>query len=618
MNNFKLIPSKNSDERTNVTMSKFGRRISSVPPGACPLTVELALLQASAYQTCGKCVPCRDGLPHLAALLEKIVKCQGDESTYKNLISLAKTIRDTADCAIGYDAANTLLEGTATFQEEYESHISRKACTGEIGQKVPCTSFCPAHVDIPGYIALTAEEKYSDAVNLIRKDNPFPTACAMICEHPCEERCRRTIIDSPLNIRGIKKFAVDQIAADKVKVPPRAKDTGKKVAVVGGGPSGLTAAYFLSLMGHSITVFEGREQLGGMLRYGIPNYRFPKKRLDEDIRAILSAGAIDVKLNCKIGKDITMEKISGEFDAVYVAIGAQTGKKLRIDGSDAEGVFSAVDVLSRIGEGQIPDYSGKKVVVIGGGNVAMDCARTAVRAKADEVSVVYRRRKDDMTALDTEIEGAAMEGVEMMTLMAPDRIEKDKDGNCCGLWVRPQMIGPYKAGRPAPLDNGDAPVLLDCDIILIAVGQDIESAAFEAFGMPAERNCFVADETGLVQGMKNIYAGGDCVTGPATVIKAIAAGKVAAYNIDRDLGYAHQPVCQAERPLVRPNNRQPTGRVNITEREARIRRHDFEHVENVMSLAEAKQEASRCLRCDYFGCGAVISDTETVYGLFDK
>ena len=180
------------------------------------------------------------------------------------------------------------------------------------------------------------------------------------------------------------------------------------------------------------------------------------------------------------------------------------------------------------------------------------------------------------------------------------------------------MIGPYKAGRPAPLDNGDAPVLLDCDIILIAVGQDIESAAFEAFGMPAERNCFVADETGLVQGMKNIYAGGDCVTGPATVIKAIAAGKVAAYNIDRDLGYAHQPVCQAERPLVRPNNRQPTGRVNITEREARIRRHDFEHVENEMSLAEAKQEASRCLRCDYFGCGAVISDTETVYGLFDK
>lgn len=618
MNNFKLTQSKNSDERTNATMSKFERRITSVPPGTCPLTVELALLQTSAYQTCGKCVPCRDGLPRLVALLEKIVKCQGDESTYKNLISLAKTIRDTADCAIGYDAANTLLEGTVTFQEEYESHLSKKVCTGEIGQKVPCISFCPAHVDIPGYIALTAEEKYSDAVNLIRKDNPFPTACAMICEHPCEERCRRTIIDSPLNIRGIKKFAVDQIPADQVEVPPRAEDTGKKVAVVGGGPSGLTAAYFLSLMGHRITVFEGRQQLGGMLRYGIPNYRFPKDRLDEDIRAILSTGGMDVRLNCKIGKDITMEKISEEFDAVYVAIGAQTGKKLRIDGSDAEGVFSAVDMLSRIGEGQIPDYSGKKVVVIGGGNVAMDCARTAVRAKADEVSVVYRRRKDDMTALDTEIEGAAMEGVEMMTLMAPDRIEKDEDGNCCGLWVRPQMIGPYKAGRPAPLDNGETPVLLDCDIILIAVGQDIESAPFEAFGMPAERNCFVADETGHVQGMERIYAGGDCVTGPATVIKAIAAGKVAAYNIDRELGYAHKPVCQAERPLVSPNNRQPTGRVNITEREARIRRHDFEHVENKMSLAEAKQEASRCLRCDYFGCGAVISDTETVYGVFDK
>ena len=618
MNNFILTKSNNSDEKAKASMSKLERRVKAVPPGACPLTVELALLQTSAYQTCGKCVPCRDGLPKLAALLEKIVKCRGDESTYRELVSLAEFIRDTADCAIGYDAADAVLEGTIRLKAEYESHIKRKACTDEISQRIPCVELCPSHVDIPGYIALTAEEKYADAINLIRKDNPFPTACAMICEHPCEERCRRTIIDSPLNIRGIKKFAVDQIAADKVAVPPRAQDTGKKIAVVGGGPSGLTAAYFLALMGHKVVVFEGREKLGGMLRYGIPNYRFPKNRLDEDINAILSVGNIEVKLNTKIGRDISMAEIHEQYDAVYVAIGAQVGKKLRIDGSDAEGVFSAVEMLEKIGEGTIPDYSGKKVAVIGGGNVAMDCARTAIRAKAEDVTIVYRRRKDDMTALDTEIEGAVMEGIELMTLMAPDKIEKDAEGKCKGLWVRPQMIGPYKSGRPAPLDNGEDPVLLDCDIILIAVGQDIESAPFEEFGMPAERNCFVADDSCRVQGMDHIYSGGDCVTGPATVIKAIAAGKVTAYNIDRDLGYVHTPVCEAAKPLVCPNNTQPTGRVNITEREARVRRHDFEHVENEMSVAEAKQEASRCLRCDHFGCGATITGVQTVYGLFDK
>ena len=618
MKKYLLAKSGNSNERVHDSMERLKRRVEAIPPGACPLTVELALLQTSSYQTCGKCVPCRDGLPQLAKLLQEIVSCRGDENTYQKLVELASQIRDTADCAIGYEAANAVLEGTELFREEYESHIRNGRCTDEIGQKIPCVEMCPAHVDIPGYIALTAEGKYKDAINLIRKDNPFPTACAMICEHPCEERCRRTIIDSPLNIRGIKKFAVDQVAADQVAVPPRAADTGRKIAVIGGGPSGLTAAYFLSLMGHDVTVFEGREKLGGMLRYGIPNYRFPKDRLDEDIRAILSVGHIEVRTNTKIGRDIAVEEIRNGYDAAYIAVGAQIGKKLKLDGSDAEGGFSAVEMLEKIGEGTVPDYSGKKVAVIGGGNVAMDCARTSVRAGAEEVTIVYRRRKDDMTALDTEIEGAAMEGVELMTLMAPDQIEKDAQGRCKGLWVRPQMIGPYRSGRPAPLDNGEEPVLLECDVVLIAVGQDIESAPFEASGIPVERSRITADETCRVQGAEGFYSGGDCVTGPATVIKAIAAGKVAAYHIDRDLGYAHTPACEAERPLVRPNNTQPTGRVNITEREARVRKNDFEHVENEMSPAEAAQETSRCLRCDYFGCGATFDGVDTVYGWFDK
>ena len=614
MNKYTLTGANNLDKLTESVMSKFKRRISAVAPGTCPLTVELALLRASAYQTCGKCVPCKEGLPRLADLLEKIVRCKADRKVYEDFISFAEFIRDTADCAVGYDAAATVLEGVERYKDEYESHIEKGKCLDEVGQQIPCVQMCPAHVDVPGYVALTAEEKYADAINLIRKDNPFPTACAMICEHPCESRCRRNIIDSPINIRGLKKFAVDRLPADQVNVPPRAASTGKRIAVIGGGPSGLTAAYFMALMGHDVTVFEGREKLGGMLRYGIPNYRLPKDKLDEDINAILSVGNIEIKTGIKIGKDISLTDVRNEYDAVYVAIGAQKGKKLRIDGSEAEGVYSAVDILGQIGEGNIPDFSGKRVVVIGGGNVAMDCARTAVRAKADEVTIVYRRRREDMTALDSEIEGAVAEGVELMTLMAPDAILSGSDGRCNALRVRPQMTGPFKSGRPAPLDKGEEPVVLDCEIILIAVGQDIESEHFEESGMPAERKTFVADETGKVHDMDSVYAGGDCVSGPATVIKAIAAGKVAAYNIDAMLGYKHRPVCEAARPQLHENERNPIGRVNITEREARIRKHDFEHVENKLCLAEAKQEASRCLRCDVNGCGAAISGVETVFG----
>ena len=227
MSRYRLTAANNSDSMVRDTMEKIRRRAASVPPGACPLTVELVLLQLSRYQTCGKCVPCRDGLPQLEKLLYQIVTCQADEETYQTMIKYAEQIRDTADCAIGYEAANALLEGTQRYKEEYDSHIREKRCTDAISQKIPCVELCPAHVDIPGYIALTAEGKYEDAINLIRRDNPFPTACAMICEHPCEERCRRNLIDSPVNIRGIKKFAVDQIPADRVKVPPRAEDTGK-------------------------------------------------------------------------------------------------------------------------------------------------------------------------------------------------------------------------------------------------------------------------------------------------------------------------------------------------------------------------------------------------------
>ena len=326
--------------------------------------------------------------------MQRILDGDADMNLYNDMVHLAKTIKCTADCAIGYEAAYMALCNIKNFNDEYMHHIEHHKCHSRIAIKVPCMYNCPANVNIPGYIALINEEKYADAVNLIREDNPFPTACAFVCEKPCESQCRRCLIDSQINIRGLKKFAVDQIAVDQVPIPKRNVDTGKRVAVIGGGPSGLTCAYFLSRMGHSVVVYEGKEKLGGMLRYGIPNYRLPKDRLDQDIDALLAVGGIEVKLNSMVGRDFTIEEIENEYDAVYVSIGAQKGKVTPIKNHDNPGVSSAMDMLDQVAHGNIPDFTGKHVVVIGGGNVAMDCSRTAVRCRAASVTVVVRRGYD--------------------------------------------------------------------------------------------------------------------------------------------------------------------------------------------------------------------------------
>ena len=601
-----VISNNETTKKVASFIDKFEHRISTCPPGVCPITVQLSLLRTSHAQTCGKCVPCRDGLLEVEKYMADILEGRGTMDTYESMLSLAEMIKDSADCAIGYEAAQTVLEGAEVFKDEYMSHIENGKCKEEVGQKVPCISYCPAHVDIPGYIALIKEGDYAGAINLIRKDNPFPTACAFICEHPCEERCRRNLIDSPINIRGLKKFAVDQVAADKVETPTALEPTGKKIAVVGGGPAGLTTAYFLALMGHKVVVFEERAELGGMLRYGIPNYRLPKERLDEDIHAILSAGDIEVRKNVAITKDITMEELTKEYDAVYIAIGAQTGKDLRLEGVESKGVYSAVDMLGEIGRGNTPDYTGKKVVVIGGGNVAMDAARSAVRCNAEEVTIVYRRRQEDMTALQTEVQGAMEEGVELMTLYAPDRIEANENGRVVACYAKPQMIGAFdRAGRPAPVNTDKPCEKIACDIVLLAIGQDIVSKPFEEYGVNPKRGTFDADKYCRIKGYDKVFAGGDCVFGPATVIKAIGASRVAAVNIDKYLGYNHELDCGVKAPKAKENNRTKYGRVQVSERSARARKKDFEGIENGFSYEEAMQECSRCLRCDHFGCGVL-------------
>ena len=584
------------------------RHIIASPPGLCPVDLQLSFLKVCHAQTCGKCTPCRVGLGQLQKLMESVLEGKATMKTLQLIEDTANNIMDSADCAIGYEAAHMVLAGLVGFKEDYIHHIKTGKCNSTVNHSVPCIALCPAQVDIPGYIALVGAGRYADAIKLIRKDNPFPTACALICEHPCEARCRRNMIDSSINIRGLKRMAVDNAPANTVPVPEKAASTGKRIAIIGGGPSGLAAAYYLELMGHHAVVFEAKSKLGGMLRYGIPSYRFPRERLDQDIEAILSTG-VEVHLNTKVGSgegEIPFGKLREEYDAVYIAIGAHEDKKVGIEGEDSKGVISAVEMLGSIGEDIMPDFKDKNVVVIGGGNVAMDCTRSAIRLGAKKVTIAYRRRKVDMTALPEEIEGAVAEGAELYELKAPHKIEADENGNVVALWAEPQIIGPIDAwGRARPI-RAELPLdRIPCDIIVVAIGQGVELRPFEEAGVKVKRGSIAAMETGELANANGVFAGGDCVTGPATVIRAIAAGKVAAANIDEYLGYEHEISCDVEIPPADLSDKRPCGRIQMKEKEAGIRKNNFEEFECGMTEQEACQEAGRCLRCDKFGLSAL-------------
>ena len=398
----------------------------------------------------------------------------------------------------------------------------------------------------------------------------------------------------------------------EVEPPKCAPSTGKKIAVLGGGPGGLSAAYYLQLMGHQTTVYEMLPKLGGMLRYGIPNYRLPKERLEDDVNAILKTG-VQVEYGKKIGQDITIQDLREQYDAVLITIGASTDKKLGLEGEDAEGVMSAVQFLRNIGKNIITDLTGKEVAVIGGGNVSMDAVRTAKRLGAKKVSIVYRRRMADMTALPGEINGAVAEGIELQTLKAPAAIDVDENNHVKGIYVTPQMVSTIKNGRASVRPTGEDDIYIPCDVLVVAIGQNIETAHFEAAGIPVSRGKILTTSTGAVEDMPDVYAGGDCSSGPATVIKAIAAAKVVAANIDEYLGFRHEISCDVEIPEAKLEDKIPCGRIDLTEREACERVCDFDAVENCMTENEARQEAGRCLRCDHFGYGIFKGGRETLW-----
>lgn len=579
----------------------LGRRLAVSSLAPCPVEFTAALVNLCSTQSCGKCTPCRVGLSALSDLLADVLEGRADESTLNLIERTARTIYLSSDCAIGYEAGAMALTAIRGFRDDFEHHIRERSCGFDREARVPCVSGCPAHVDIPGYISLVEAGRYADAVKVIRKNNPLPLVCGLVCEHPCEMHCRRGMVDDPMNILALKRFAVEHGELNDHK-PHVVDNTGKRVAVIGGGPAGLSCAYYLAVMGHKVTIFEQRHHLGGMLRYGIPSYRLPRERLQAEIDWILSAG-IDVELDHSVNGE-ELARLRDEFDAVYLAIGAHSDKKLGLPGEEAPGVESAVKMLRAIGDDELPDLSGQRVCVIGGGNVVMDVARSAVRCGAEKVSIVYRRRICDMTAQDAEIAGAQAEGCEVLELTAPLAIETGEDGRVSGLRVQPQIIGEPRRGRPAPRAAATPERVIPCERVFVAIGQDIDSKPFEDMGIVCKWGRVVTDSDGAVPNFDGLFSGGDCQTGPATVIRAINAGRVASANIDRYLGFDHKIKLDVELPTVQFKGKHECGRCELGEREAGERIRDWNLVEQGLTEEEARQEASRCLRCDHFGFGA--------------
>ena len=598
-----------SDVVKSLEAGTLKEAVAVAKPGTCHVSIALARFEKAYHEERKNADVESDNfkdLTTLLVLLKGVHLYQSSASKLEKVKKLARSLREhTSSSDIVKSATKEILEGLDLFDLDYYAHTSAHSCVCDKNMKSPCKAECPAHVNASAYIGLASEGDFDGAVKMVRKDNPFVTACALVCEHPCENHCRRKGIDDAVNIRLVKKLAVDNCHADVVSTPARGKETGKKVAIIGAGPCGLTCAYYLAILGHNVDVYESRAKMGGMLRYGIPRYRFPRERLDEDINAILGVGGINVELNCDVD-DAKFNEIKNSHDATFVAIGAHTGKGLRIENADAKGVMSAVEILRAIGDDEYPDFTGKKVGVVGGGNVAMDCCRSSVRCNADEVYVFYRRRQEDMPANAVEIEGAIEEGVKVLSLQAPVGLKVDAEGNLTAMRTQPQKVIPVPGGRPKPEPDTDkGEVETPIDILLLAVGQDIVCKPFEDAGMKTEWKAFKANEFLEAEDMPGVWVGGDCQTSPASAIMAIGAGKVAAYNIDFALtGEDHtvDPGVEAKESYHRYLEAAP--REEVHERDAEARIHDFEYIELDVDPHTGMRECGRCMHCDLCGWGS--------------
>jgi len=557
-------------------------------------------------ESCGQCVPCRLGTRRMLEILTRITEGKGEEGDIELLEELCETIRETAMCGLGQTAPNPVLSAIKNFRNEFEEHIRYKTCSSGVCSELfvsPCENTCPAHINVPGYTMLISQGRFVDAYNLIMQENPLPSVCGRICTRPCESKCRRGMTDEAIAICSLKRFVSDyayenqkEFAAERMV--PR---NGKRVNIIGAGAAGLTCGYYLTRLGYDVDIYEAEDVAGGVLAYGIPEYRLPKKVLQREIDLIKEHG-VNIHLGTPVGADLPFEYLRENSEAVFVATGAQLPQHAGIPGEELEGVFYGIDFLKEVNLKQ-PIKIGENVIVIGGGNTAIDSSRTALRLGAKKVTILYRRTKGMMPANLSEIEEAVEEGIEIVELTLPIRIIDDGTGNVAGVECQKMMLGEFDAsGRRKSVSSGEPVYTIEADMVIPAISQyaDLPFIPADAIGR-TKWGTFTVDRDTMMTTIEGVFAGGDIVRGPDTVIQAIADGKKAAVNIDEYLGGTGVLNKGAEiqiNPQYDDDDIVELSRYELDMLPLEKRKGSFEEVILGYHKITAMAEAMRCLHCE--------------------
>ena len=578
----------------------------------CMVDIARFFTEFTHSESCGKCVPCRAGLDQSLTMLSGLTRGTGTLEQLDLLDELGRMIRDTSLCGLGQSAPNPVLTSMRHFRHEFEDHIIAKRCRAGVCDSLalsPCENSCPLHMNIPRFLELLREGRMADAFESVILDNPLPASTGRVCQHPCDNRCRRQSQDSAVNMREVHRFIADSVllSDDFEEIAGRFASrkmapTGRRVAVAGAGPAGLTCAFYMALLGHDVDVFESKPEAGGMLRYAIPEYRLPKRVLAREVELIRRLG-VQFHFNSAVGSTITLNDLNEQFDAIFLSIGTWKESWVYLAGTELKGVYPALPFLESIASGAMKE-TGKRVAVIGGGNAAVDSARSARRMGA-EATIIYRRQRKDMPAIKEEVEAAEKEGVRILFLSMPHRILGDSNGQVKGIEVEKTRLGEYDhSGRRKPVATGEV-VRFDCDTVVLAVGETIDLDFARASGLTlAESGTFVVDRYSLETSRPKFYAGGDVITGASNVSNAMGYGKKAARKIDEKLTGAKrfaQLFGGFEYMRSLPDNLSPSPRHHSAELAAKLRVTSDEEVMLGLTGSEAEDECSRCLRCDVRG-----------------
>lgn len=577
----------------------------------CMVDVARFFLSFTQAESCGKCVPCRIGTKRMLEILNRITQGYGQEGDIELLLEMGRIVKDSALCGLGQTCPNPVISTINYFRQEYEAHIREKYCPASVCEALvyaPCENTCPVRCDAVGYISLIGEGRYEEALQLIRLTMPLAGVCGRVCNHPCEVMCKRGDIDQPLAIASLKRFAADWERQQGRIAPPSflEKEKKERVAVVGAGPAGLNAAYHLGRKGYSVTIFEALAQPGGMLVAGIPAYRLPREVIENDIR-FLCQHNIEIKTQQKLGKDFTIGDLFGRgYKAIFLALGAHRNQPMGIPGEEAAGVIPGIDFLRKVNLGEKISI-GSKVAVIGGGNVAIDAARSALRFGAKEVFLIYRRTREEMPANEEEIREAEEEGIKMIYLAAPQRIIAE-NGRVKALVCQRMQLGDFDVSgrrRPVPMPNSDLAIEVDTVIPAIGYQPDLSGLPWHEGFRVSEGGTLAVDPVTLFTGVPGVFAGGDLVTGPSTVVEAMAQGYRAAVSIDKYLrghdpsqNRIYQPLYRASVPRKEETAGEGVGRPSMPTLTREKRLKTFGEVNLGFSEEIAVREAKRCLRCD--------------------